>query len=394
MAVSAGGTLYGTTTYGGTSNIGTVYSLTPPSSPGDGWTQTVLHSFAGGSDGSYPEGAVVAGKGDVLYGTTYRGGTEDNGTVFSLAPPALPGGAWTETVLHSFAGEPDGSLPEAGLVIGAGGVLYGTTSSGGSGACALGTCGTVFAMTPPASPGGAWTETVLYIFQPGNDGAIPTAALAIGAGGVLYGTTYFGGGTAACSGGCGTVFSLTPPSSAGGTWTEAVLYRFTGSLDGGYPLAGVSIGDTGVLYGTTSYGGSGACSERQDPPGCGAVYAVAPPASPGGEWTETAIYSFKGRGNGLQPRSGVVIGGGGRLYGTTYYGGSGKACYLACGTLFSLTPPVSPDAPWTKSVLHNFTGYPADGGNPIALIFAGGALYGTTFDGGSSAFGAVFKARP
>ena len=110
-------------------------------------------------------------------------------------------------------------------MIGACGVLYGTTWLDGSGS------GTVFQLTPPASPGGAWTETTLYSFTGGSDGGNPVASLVIGDGGVLYGTSSGGGASNA-----GTVFALKPPTSAGGSWTETVLYSFTArTRSGGSP---------------------------------------------------------------------------------------------------------------------------------------------------------------
>jgi len=208
----------------------------------------------------------------VLYGTTVNGGSSAFGTVFSLTPPAAPGGAWTEAVLHNFAGPPsDGYALQAGLVIGKGGVLYGTTWEGGTVPC-LDICGTVFSLTPPAAPGGAWTEAVLYSFTGGSDGDAP-GGVVIGNGGVLYGTTQFGGAS-----NVGTVFSLTPPAAPGGAWTEAVLHSFTGSPNDGADPEGVVIDVSGVLYGTTQSGGSSAF---------GTVFSLTPPAAPGGMWTET-----------------------------------------------------------------------------------------------------------
>ena len=159
-----------------------------------------LYSFTGGPDGGDPLAGVAIGANGALYGATSSGGTSNQGTVFQLRPPASPGGAWTETVLHDFTGS-DGANPQAaGVVIGKAGPLYGTTVQGGAS-----NAGTVFFFTPPATPGGAWTETVLHSFKGGDDGANPVAGLVIGKNGVLYGTTSSGG----TSGG-GTVFALEP----------------------------------------------------------------------------------------------------------------------------------------------------------------------------------------
>jgi uncharacterized repeat protein (TIGR03803 family) len=253
VVIGKGGVLYGTAAGGGTSGFGTVFSLTPPTSSGGAWTENVLYSFTGGNDGGQPVASVVIGKGGVLYGTTEYGGTASGysgfGTVFSLTPPTSSGGAWTENVLYSFTGGSDGSIPVAGIVIGTGRALYGSTGWGGISFGNSG-YGTVFSLTPPTSPGGAWTETTLYTFTGGSDGVLPDAVV-ISSGGALSGTTEFGGtASASCSLGCGTVFSLTPPTSAGGAWTEAVLYRFTGGSDGAVPN-GVVTGKGGALYGTT-----------------------------------------------------------------------------------------------------------------------------------------------
>ena len=166
------------------------------------------------------------------------------------------------TTLHTFVnGASDGIVPQ-GVAVGSGGVIYGTTARGGASGY-----GTVFSLTPPAvGLSGAWTETVLYSFTGRSDGGGPLS-VAIGKDGVLYGTTAAGGtGTATCAGGCGTVFSLTPPASAGGAWTKATLYRFTGGSDGWGPDGGVFITKGGLLLGATEFGGS--CQF------CGTVFAL------------------------------------------------------------------------------------------------------------------------
>lgn len=189
-----------------------VFSLTPPSSAGRAWVETSIHDFAGSAtgDGVSPSGGVTIGKGGVLYGTTQFGGAVGAGTVFSLSPPASPGGTWTETVLYSFTGGSDGLSPSAGVAIGPSGVLYGTTAQGGlsNSLCDL-NCGTLFSLTPPASPGGAWTKTTLHRFTGRSDGYAPSGGLLV-AGELLIGTTEFGGSCTSSSAGCGTVFALEP----------------------------------------------------------------------------------------------------------------------------------------------------------------------------------------
>jgi uncharacterized repeat protein (TIGR03803 family) len=183
-------TLYGTTYYGGANSFGTVFSLTPSG------TETVLHSFAGheNGDGLEPEAGLISVKG-TLYGTTYGGGTYYYGTVFKITR----GG--TETVLHSFGGSGDGTYPYAGM-INVKGTLYGTTVAGGPSTCRYYTltgCGTVFSITPSG------TERVLHSFAGGSgDGANPYAGL-INVKGTFYGTTAGGGANDD-----GIVFSLKP----------------------------------------------------------------------------------------------------------------------------------------------------------------------------------------
>jgi uncharacterized repeat protein (TIGR03803 family) len=185
LVIGKNGVLYGTTSSGGASNAGTVFKLA-------GSTETVLWSFSGQPDGADPVASLVGGSGGVLYGVTSSGGTSNAGTLFSLAPPASPAEVWTETVLWNFTGGSDGASPRASLVISGNGILYGTTYNGGAS-----NAGTVFSATPPATPGDAWTETVLHSFTGGADGADPVASLAIGKNGVLYGTTSKGGASKA-----------------------------------------------------------------------------------------------------------------------------------------------------------------------------------------------------
>jgi uncharacterized repeat protein (TIGR03803 family) len=152
------------------------------------WSETVLCRFTGGSDGAAPESNLTFDAAGNLYGTTASGGGASHaGTVFELAPPSTQGGAWTETVLYSFAGGSDGKSPVAGLVFDTAGNLYGTTFFGGTT-----NAGTVFQLMPPATEGGAWTEKVLHTFGRGNDGLDPQAGLIVDNRGALYGSTITG----------------------------------------------------------------------------------------------------------------------------------------------------------------------------------------------------------
>jgi uncharacterized repeat protein (TIGR03803 family) len=158
----------------------------------------VIHIFTG-SDGSTPHaGLALDPTTGVLYGTTSAGGSENHGAVFQLAPGS--GGNWTESVLHSFSGGKDGGEPVANVILDANGDLYGTTQDGGSITC---NCGTVFKLTPGSD--GKWTEGVLHNFLSGKDGANPEAGLLLDTAGNLYGTTSLGGE------GFGTAFKITAP---------------------------------------------------------------------------------------------------------------------------------------------------------------------------------------
>src|SRR5205814_1699511 len=130
------------------------------SSEASAQTLTTLHSFTG-SDGTLPYSGLISDASGALYGTTAYGGLYSEGTVFKLTPPANSGGAWTETILYSFGGGNDGVNPYGGLIFDESGALYGTTYFGGGSYYA----GTVFKLTPPSTSGGAWTETILHTFS-------------------------------------------------------------------------------------------------------------------------------------------------------------------------------------------------------------------------------------
>jgi uncharacterized repeat protein (TIGR03803 family) len=220
------GDFYGSTLSGGSSNGGTIYEITPSG------TQAVLHTFPKtGTDGQTPYAGVIQGDDGNFYGTTYFGGSNGLGTVFIVTP----GG--TETVLYSFAGGSDGAHPYAGLIQGGDGNFYGTTYQGGTSGD-----GAVFKVTPSG------TETILYSFVGGSsDGANPEAGLTQGSDGNFYGNTYLGGAS-----NLGTVFKLTP------TGTETVLHSFAGgSSDGANPSANLIQSSDGNLYGSTGAGGPG-----------------------------------------------------------------------------------------------------------------------------------------
>src|ERR1022692_1620053 len=316
------------------------------------------------------------------------------GALFAIR---MPCGAATPslTTLYSFPG-PNGAFPEAGLVLN-NGALFGTAYTGGS------DWGTVFELS---QSGGVWSIHQLYAFTGGADGANPRAGVILSSRLVIFGTTEQGGAS-----GYGTVFALTP--ATGGTFTQKVIYSFTGQGgDGANPEAGLVLSPkSGVLYGTTNAGGTA---------GYGTVFSLTPVA--GGTWTEKVLYSFAGApsgcgttgnpacdganplgaltlssGNpacdGANPLGALTLSSSGALYSTTYGGGS-----VGWGTVFQLTQAAGV---WSETVLYSFNGAPSgvnggtacstttqppcDGGAPagnVVLNAATGALYGTTTLGG------------
>jgi uncharacterized repeat protein (TIGR03803 family) len=359
--IHVNGTLYGTTMRGGSSDNGTVYSISTT-----GQTK-VLYSFKGGSDGAWPQAGLIDVNG-TFYGTTSQGGGSGChgsghygygcGTVYSITT------AGSAKVLHRFRGGSDGALPLAGL-IDVNGTLYGTTSGGGhyNG-------GTIYSISTSGS------EKVLYRFgRRANDGTNPEAGL-IAVNGTLYGTTY-AGGTIYCGqlgGGCGTVFSVST------TGVEKVLYNFAGYsaryADGAKPQTSL-VDVKGTLYGTTSAGGSfTGC--------CGTVYRVTTTGS------EKVLHFFNAY-DGSVPNGLISVGN--TFYGTTQTGGA-NPCHngVNCGTIFSVS------TTGVEKVLHNFAGY-SDGALPFArLISLKGTLYGTTSRGGvlcdGGRCGTVFALTP
>jgi uncharacterized repeat protein (TIGR03803 family) len=366
------------------------------------WKEKVLYTFQGGNDGAVPAGGVVFDKQGNLYGATSDGGSANDGTAFELMPPAKPDDAWTESVLHVFRGyssNGDGASPEGGLVIDAAGNLYGTTAYGGNGPCtllgsAIG-CGAVYEMSPPATKGGAWTETILYNFKGGSDGQFPIGNLTFDGAGNLYGATYFGGGFGSCDSPyyqrCGTIFELSPPKTRGGKWKEKVLYSFKNGQDGANPNGGLIFDKAGALYGSTGWGGFAGndCAGGNGFVGCGTIFELTPPGKQGGPWREKAIYLFKGRpGDGARPNSNLTFGTNGLLYGTTLGGGEAEE-----GIVFSLEH-INGKVRWVEAILYTFRG-----GDNSALPMAGvgfnssGDLYGTASLGGSAGGGVLYELK-
>lgn len=279
LVASKTGALYGTTEYGGDGKCtqgplpgcGTVFRIF---ASGKGYV--TAYSFAGGKDGMFPATSLVLGK-NGLYGTTNNGGGSTScpngcGTVFTLLSVSS---AYSETVLYRFQGGKDGEIPGdrgRGLYVSPKNVVVGTTQVGGTGPCGIGFfggCGTVFELIPK---GGKYAKTTLYDFQgqgsSSTDGEFPQEALVADTSGTLYGLTLAGGGSTACSVGCGVVFALTPSKTG---YTEKVIYILQGGKDAANPFDGVTMDKSGALLGTSNVGGKGSCSH-----GCGTVFTVTP----------------------------------------------------------------------------------------------------------------------
>ncbi len=336
-------------------------------------TFTVLHTFTGNNDGGLPDSALTLDAAGNLYGVTAWGGHHGNGctfgcgTVFKLSHA---GSAWILNTLYNFHAGNDGANP-TGNIRARDGSIYGVTSEGGIGTCGgrLGTCGTVFKLTPPASACRTalcpWNETVLYRFTGGFDGAAPQGNPIFDSDGNLYGTAALGGY------GSGTVFKLVP---SGGGWTESVLYAFAGGHDGTYPDAGVIFDHSGNLLGTTSEGGEYYW---------GTVFELTPSQN---GWSESLIYQFNKDVSGANPVSGLMLDSAGNLYGDNFYGATG-----GCGTVYELVPGAS----WSFFNLYDFSG-PGGACGPMSnlIMDAAGNIYGTTNRTGAYNQGVVFKLTP
>jgi uncharacterized repeat protein (TIGR03803 family) len=367
----------------GYSGCGVVYRL---SKKNGAWVPTNLHSFTGGSDGAWPQSRVVLGPDGALYGTTFGGNgsscsNNGCGTVFRLTPPSSPCHAvscpWIEKILYSFSGA-DGALPAGGdLVFDHSGNIYGTTSSGGAN-----NFGAVFKVT---HSGGHWTESVVYSFTGGDDGGTPLGGLIFDSAGNLWGTTSLGGlNSPPDIVGPGTLFELTPNGTG---WAYTTIYEFRGNDDGGIPQASLALSSDGTMYGTASTGGSGLCAYNTYYTGCGTIFTVAQQSlayyfsnfpvaseSPGlsgpvapvtldadqnmygtafgaGRFASGSVYKitfwnrsysslhdFTGRTDGASPASNVIIDSNGNMFGTAGGGGS-PICSIqgGCGVIWEIT---------------------------------------------------------
>jgi len=210
VVLDGAGHVYGTT-YEDGGGLGSVFELVHVRA---GWKYRDIYAFADFADGVDPTAGVTFDAAGSLYGTTSSGGTQGCygsgcGTVFRLTPQ--PDGTWAHTVLYAFRGIGDGGTPAAGVIAGTTGSIYGTTQLWGTGAgCSGSGCGVAFRLTSTGA-GGSFRQAVLHTFRNGGDGYVPYGELIFGVDGRIYGATQFGGKATCSSGfGCGTAFALTP----------------------------------------------------------------------------------------------------------------------------------------------------------------------------------------
>jgi uncharacterized repeat protein (TIGR03803 family) len=334
LAQGPDGDLYGTTQFGGSHLVGTVFRA------GTNGGLNFLASL-GAENGSLPRAGVTLGTNGNWFGTTSSGGEGGVGSVFRMAPD----GALTN--LHTFFEEVDGGSPLAGLILATNGLLYGTSQTGGTG------YGTVYSI---AFDGGLST---LYSFTNGVDGASPTGALVQAADGNFYGMTPAG------ALGWGNIYRVSPSGQL------ANLYTFKGGTDGWAPAGALVQGTDGNFYGTTTRNSISGFQFY------GTIFRVTPAGA------LSTIYAFNGiiSTDGAYPHAGLLLANDGCFYGTTYQGGASGN-----GTIFR----VGPDGAF--STLASFDGF-NDGARPEAALIQGadGSLYGTTTTGGYGGFGTLFR---
>jgi uncharacterized repeat protein (TIGR03803 family) len=343
--------------------------------PSSAQTYRVVYAF-NGEDGLQAGSILVSDKAGNLYGASTYGGGASSCVNAPCGAIYKINPAGDETTLYEFKGPPDGQNP-IGLTVGASGVLYGVTQYGGTSTFSYcGTgCGTVFELSSQG-------EAVLHSFEaPPSDGIVPQTSVTIASNGTMYGTTTYGGTNMAFGNpGEGTIYSVV-------NGNESVLYNFTGGDDGGLPSAGL-LERNGALYGTAEFGGDGPCITVLGN-GCGTVFKVSASG-------ETTLWSFQDGPDGADPAANLIADKKGNLYGTTVLGGD-VSCNLSrgnppgCGVVFKLSP--SGD----ETVLHTFTDS-QDGAWPSDALVRddAGNLYGTAFYGGDlncngTGCGTVFK---
>jgi uncharacterized repeat protein (TIGR03803 family) len=273
--------------------------LTPAKAPANSakLTSMLIHTYVNAQDGC-PTGNLLPDAAGNLFGVTQNGGANNWGSVFELSPGK---NGWTQTILYSFRGEEDAGAPYSELIADDAGNLYGTASASAVNA------GVAFELSPSKS---GWKYQVLHTFTGGDDGGQPVAALTFDKSGNLFGATESFG-----KNGGGTIFRLSPK---GKKWAFKVLYSLTGS---GGPVAALTLGDTGTIYGTNFFDGAASY---------GSVFSLTPS---GKKWRYTDLHDFTSGTDGGFPGGGVVLDSAGNLLGTAVLGGANSL-----GVIYEVTP--------------------------------------------------------
>ncbi len=360
------GNIFGTTFDGGGSlygNQGTAFEL---SQQRDGtWAETIIYNFCSVlenngfcADGARPEAGLIADSAGNLYGTTFYGGVDDQGTVFELSPP-VSGATWVYTKLYEFLGSQSNGAPAGKLTWDGAGNLYGTFQNG------------VFEMTP--NGGGGWNYSTLVTFCPNyqncTNGVDAVAGVSFDKAGNLYGTTYYGG----IDSSWGVLYKLSP--TGGGNWNETVLYDFR-PRSGARPISEVNFDAEGNLYFTSSMGmGAGQC---------GSVDRFNTKTNT----IQKYLFDYNDPITGCDPYAGVLLNrANGAAYGTSAYGGQ-----FSTGNVYKATGDGKVTSLYTFCQLDNC----ADGEMPTSSLTedSHGNLYGVTFLGGANNKGVVFEITP
>jgi uncharacterized repeat protein (TIGR03803 family) len=343
-------------------------ALVSPASAAD--TESVVYNFTGGNDGGNPAAQLIFDSAGNMYGTSVVGGLYGCGTVFQLS---FSGSQWNQTVLFDFDCYATGKNPYGGVILDSAGNLYGTTVAGGSGGdCTGDGCGVVYQL---AKSGDTWNETVLYSFTGGDDGFGPGSALVMDKAGNLYGAAPDGGAYQE-----GVVYQL---ALNNGQWMQTVIHAFTGGDDGAVGSLGPLLLDaSGGLNGVTELGGKYSA---------GVAFRL---SRAGNTWNYSTLYAFQGLPDAGFPYGGLIADSRGRLYGATYFGGTG-----GLGSVFELASGATGTVltRWKESVLYSFQGGDDASFPTSTLVFdAAGNLYGTSSSGGvpSCDCGTVFKLTP
>jgi uncharacterized repeat protein (TIGR03803 family) len=291
LVLDANGNLYGMAPSGGANGAGGIFELSPGSN--GTWTEKVIYSFTGGTDTVSFQSGLTMDSGINFYGylngTVSTNGTSSSGGIFELENQS--NGTWTEKILHTFSGGDDGSAPYAGkLTLDSLGNIFGMAGGGSH------DYGIAFQLVRGAA--GSWTEKILHVYKGGADGSYGYGGpMVIDAASHIFGTSSWG------------VIEFL--AGTNGTWTEKILHSFTGGSDGAYPDAGLTLGTSGKLYGTTNQGGAH----------YGTVFELIP--GPNGTWSERILHRFTpNSGDGFYPAvSTVSVDAQGNVYGTVSSGG-------------------------------------------------------------------------